>query len=127
MLKIAMLGIAGILTALFLKEVRPSYTVFISMATCLLIFFYAVSRLSYLADMLVNLKSYVAIQDSYLTSLLKIVGITYIADFSANLCRDAGYSAIAGQIEFFGKISILTISAPCAFGHHKRISGMRCR
>ena len=123
MLKIAMLGIAGILTALFLKEVRPSYTVFISMATCLLIFFYAVSRLSYLADMLVNLKSYVAIQDSYLTSLLKIVGITYIADFSANLCRDAGYSAIAGQIEFFGKLSILTISAPVVLARVDTISG----
>lgn len=123
MLKIAMLGIAGILTALFLKEVRPSYTVFISMATCLLIFFYAVSRLSYLADMLVNLKSYVAIQDSYLTSLLKIVGITYIADFSVNLCRDAGYSAIAGQIEFFGKISILTISAPVVLALLDTISG----
>lgn len=96
---------------------------FISMATCLLIFFYAVSRLSYLADMLVNLKSYVAIQDSYLTSLLKIVGITYIADFSANLCRDAGYSAIAGQIEFFGKISILTISAPVVLALLDTISG----
>ena len=123
MLKIAMLGIAGILTALFLKEVKPSYTVFISMSTCLLIFFYAVSRLSYLADTLANLKSYVAIQDSYLTSLLKIVGITYIADFSANLCRDAGYSAIAGQIEFFGKISILTISAPVVLALLDTISG----
>lgn len=112
MLKIAMLGIAGILTALFLKETRPSFTVFISMATCLLIFFYAVNKLSYLADTLTSLKSYVDLKDSYLASLMKIVGITYIADFSANLCRDAGYTAIAGQIEFFGKISILTISAP---------------
>ena len=45
MLKIAMLGIAGILTALFLKETRPAFTVFISMAACLLIFFYAVNKL----------------------------------------------------------------------------------
>lgn len=112
MLKIAMLGIAGILTALFLKETRPSFTVFISMATCLLIFFYAVNKLSYLAETLAGLKDYVDLKDTYLTALMKIVGITYIADFSANLCRDAGYTAIAGQIEFFGKISILTISAP---------------
>lgn len=112
MLKIAMLGIAGILTALFLKETKPSFHVFISMATCLLIFFYAVNRLSYLADTLTSLRTYVDLQDSYLASLMKIVGITYIADFSANLCRDAGYTAIAGQIDFFGKISILTISAP---------------
>ena len=44
--------------------------------------------------------------------LLKITGITYLADFSANMCRDAGYSAIGGQIEIFGKISILAISSP---------------
>lgn len=112
MLKIAMLGITGILTALFLKETRPSFTVYVSMAVCLLIFFYAVNKLSYLADTLTSLKSYVNLEDSYLASLMKIVGITYIADFSANLCKDAGYTAIAGQIEFFGKISILTISAP---------------
>lgn len=112
MLKIAMLGIAGVLTALFLKETRPSFTVFISMATCLLIFFYAVNKLSYLADILAVLRDYVDLKDSYLLSMMKIVGITYISDFSANLCRDAGYTAIAGQIEFFGKISILTISTP---------------
>lgn len=112
MLKIAMLGITGILTALFLKETRPSFTVYVSMAVCLLIFFYAVNKLSYLADTLTSLKSYVNLEDSYLAFLMKIVGITYIADFSANLCKDAGYTAIAGQIEFFGKISILTISAP---------------
>lgn len=112
MLKIAMLGIAGVLTALFLKETRPSFTVFVSMATCLLIFFYAVNKLSYLADILAVLRDYVDLKDSYLLSMMKIVGITYISDFSANLCRDAGYTAIAGQIEFFGKISILTISTP---------------
>ena len=47
-----------------------------------------------------------------LYALLKIVGITYIADFSSNLCKDAGYGAIAGQIEIFGKLSVLAISTP---------------
>lgn len=112
MLKIAIVGIAGILTALFIKEVRPQFTVLISMVTCLLIFFYAVNKLSFMADTLHTLQEYIHLKESYLTTLLKIAGITYVADFSSNFCRDAGYGAIAGQIEFFGKISILTISAP---------------
>ncbi len=123
MLKIAMFGIAGILTALLLKEVKPAFTVFISMAVCLLIFFYAVSKLSYLKDTLSGLKEYVDLGDSYLASLMKIMGITYISDFSANLCRDAGYLAIAGQIEFFGKISILTISTPIILALLDTIAG----
>ena len=51
------------------------------------------------------------------------MGITYISDFSANLCRDAGYLAIAGQIEFFGKISILTISTPIILALLDTIAG----
>ena len=35
-----------------------------------------------------------------------------MSEFSANLCRDAGYQAVAGQIEMFGKLSILVISMP---------------
>ena len=58
-----------------------------------------------------------------LASLMKIMGITYISDFSANLCRDAGYLAIAGQIEFFGKISILTISTPIILALLDTIAG----
>lgn len=112
MLKIAILGVAGILTALFVKEVKPQFAVYISMATCLLIFFYAVNKLSTVVETIQSLQNYISIKESYLTILLKIVGITYIAEFSASLCKDAGYGAIAGQIEFFGKITILAISSP---------------
>lgn len=112
MIKIAILGITGILTALLVKEVKPQFAVYISMCTCLLIFFYAVNKLSVVADMIQRMQSYVDLEEGYLTILLKIVGITYVADFSSNLCKDAGYSAIAGQIEFFGKISILALSTP---------------
>jgi len=112
MLKVAVLGITGILTALLVKEVKPQFATFISMVTCLLIFFYAVNKLSFMTDIMETLKDYINLKSSYFTTLLKIVGITYIADFSSNLCKDAGYSAIAGQIEFFGKITIITISAP---------------
>lgn len=122
MLKIGILGIAGILTAIFMKEVKPSFAVWISMTTCLLIFFYAVNKISFLTDTIQSLQEYVQLKESYLATLLKLVGITYVADFASNLCKDAGYGAIAGQIEFFGKISILTISAPIVLALLETIS-----
>lgn len=123
MLKIGIIGVAGILTAMFMKEVKPSFAVWISMTTCLLIFFYAVNKISFLTDTLQSMREYIQIKDSYMAALLKIVGITYVADFSSNLCKDAGYGAIAGQIEFFGKISILTISAPIVLALLETING----
>lgn len=59
-----------------------------------------------------------AIQDSlplnvaYLQTLMKIIGITYIAEFASDLCKDAGYQTIAGQIQIFGKLTVLAVSMP---------------
>ena len=41
-----------------------------------------------------------------------MVGITYIAQFSSGFCIDAGYQAIAAQIEIFGKLAILVVGMP---------------
>ncbi|MCC8136760.1 MAG: stage III sporulation protein AD [Clostridiales bacterium] len=112
MVKIACLGLSAVLLALFLKETHAPFSTLVSLAACLLILFYSVSRLSSVFELLDTISGYISEQKSYYKILLKIVGITYVADFSANLCRDAGYSAIAGQIEIFGKISILAVSSP---------------
>ena len=112
MTKIAVLGLTGILLAMFLKDTKPQFAVFVSMATCILIFFYVVEKLLYLSGTLKTIQSYINLKSAYFDTLMKIVGITYVADFSACLCKDAGYGAIAGQIEFFGKISVLALGTP---------------
>ena len=56
--------------------------------------------------------NFVQIQNSYILTLIKMLGITYLAEFSAGLCKDAGYSSIATQIEMFGKLTILVLSLP---------------
>ncbi|MCD7814668.1 MAG: stage III sporulation protein AD [Lachnospiraceae bacterium] len=112
MIKIACLGISAALLGLFMKEVHATFSELISLAACLLILFYTLTRLSSVFELMETLGGYISSQKSYFKILLKIIGITYVADFSSSLCRDAGYSAIAGQIEIFGKISILAISAP---------------
>ena len=48
----------------------------------------------------------------YLETLIKMTGITYIAEFASGICKDAGYGAIGSQIEIFGKLSILAVSMP---------------
>ncbi len=110
--KIACMGFAGVLLALLLRQSGSPYAELVSMATCLLILFYSVTRLASVLELLDVLKGYLTISDGYFKILMKIIGITYVADFSSSICKDAGYSAIAGQIEIFGKISILAVSSP---------------
>lgn len=41
-----------------------------------------------------------------------MIGITYISEFSADICKDAGHQAIASQIQIFGKLTIMAVSMP---------------
>ena len=112
MLKIGVLGICGMLTAIIVRETKSQFSVLVSITVCIVIIFYALLRLGTVANVLGELSEYLTLNSTYMEILMKIVGIAYIADFSASICKDAGFSAISGQIEIFGKIAILTISSP---------------
>lgn len=110
--KIALAGIMAVIIATLFKQGRTEYGIFISMAACLLIFFFGMGKLSSIFKAIAKIQSYLTVDSQYIKILLKIIGITYIAEFASNLCKDAGYSAIANQIELAGKLCIMAISMP---------------
>lgn len=61
----------------------------------------AVGKLEYLFGTLRQLKDSLPVEQEYLTTLIKMIGITYIGQFSAGICKDAGHQATAAQIELF--------------------------
>ena len=61
---------------------------------------------------ILKLREYLPLEEKYLTVLLKMIGVTYLAQFSSGICKDAGYSSIAGQIEIFAKLYIMVLSIP---------------
>ena len=48
----------------------------------------------------------------YLSVMLRMTGITYIAEFASGICKDAGCQTLAGQIEIFAKLTILSMGLP---------------
>ncbi len=110
--KIGVLGIAGVLLALILRKEKSEFSILISMVVCICIFIYIITKLQVIFDFTKKLEDMVSIDSAYIGLVIKMVGITYAAEFSANICKDAGYSAIAGQIETFAKMSILVVSLP---------------
>lgn len=123
-LKIAIAGIVGVLFAVQLRSIRPEYSMYIGLATCVILFFYGVSKLSVVVDTLNSIQNYIQISDVYIAVLLKIIGITYIAEFSSAICKDAGYQAVAGQIEVFSKLVILAVSMPILTALLETIDGL---
>ena len=114
--KISMLGIAGVLFGFMLKGTRPEYAFYVSFGVVILILMAAVSRLEYLYDLLKKMQSSLPIDDSYMTAILKMLGISYIGQFTSGICKDAGYGNIGNQIELFGKLAVMTVSMPILLG-----------
>jgi stage III sporulation protein AD len=82
------------------------------LAAGVLIFFYSAGKLRIILEAVRQIQSCIQMNQAYLTALLKMAGITYIAELASGLCRDAGYSSMGTQIEMFGKLSILAVSVP---------------
>ena len=108
----AVLGITAVALAVQLKPLRQEYSVYLILAAGLVIGFLSISRLELILDSVRAIGSQIRVKNIYLGTLLKMVGITYIAEFASGICRDAGFSALGTQVEMFGKLSILAVSAP---------------
>ncbi|MBD5497320.1 MAG: stage III sporulation protein AD [Lachnospiraceae bacterium] len=111
-IKIGLLGIIGVLLAGWFKGSKPEYTLYIGVGAAVLIFAYAVRFFYSLIARLLDLQAYMEGGEGYLGTLLKIVGITYICEFSAGICKDAGFAAVAGQIEVLGKLAVMFAGLP---------------
>ena len=110
--KIAILGIVGALLGIMLKGQKKEYELFVSLGVSLCIFYFLMSKLKLVVSVINRMQDYVELDTSYIAILIKMIGITYVAEFAVNLCKDAGYSTIASQIAMFSKISILLLALP---------------
>ena len=109
---IAITGIVAVLLAVSLKGMKGEYGTYLVMAAGFFIFFYGIGKLTTILDTMKEIQSYIKINSIYLSTLVKMIGITYIAEFAAGICKDAGYGAVGTQIEIFGKLSVLAVSMP---------------
>lgn len=110
--RIAILGIAGVLIALPFRKEKGEYSTFIAMAVCICIFVYLLTKVETILQFAERLQTMLTVDSRYIGLLVKMVGITYVAEFATNICKDAGYAAIGNQIEIFAKLSILVVSVP---------------
>lgn len=110
--KVAMLGLGGVLLAVFLKQQKQEYALYIGLGCAVCVLLFAVERLSVVMDSVRRLQNFISVDSSYVKALIKMIGITYVAEFASGLCQDAGYSSIGSQIEMFGKLSIIALSMP---------------
>lgn len=112
MIQVGIIGVIAAVLAVQLKGGKAEYGIYVSAAAGIILFSFIVDRLSIFVRTLEQIAPYIDMDAGYLGIMLKMIGITYIAEFSSGICRDAGYQTMAGQIEIFGKLTILALGMP---------------
>lgn len=123
-IKIALIGIAGVMIAFPIKSYKAEYGVYIGLAVCLLILTYSVNYFTQILTGMESLEKYLGENFKYLSLLFKAVGAAYVCEFCSGICKDAGYAGIAGQVETMGKMYILLIGMPMLFSLMESIQGL---
>ncbi|MGI6554039.1 MAG: stage III sporulation protein AD [Bacillota bacterium] len=115
-LQVVGLGFIAVALLTVLKQQKPEIAVLLSIAAGVTIFLFVLGKVSSIVQVLESLARSADVNNFYLTTILKIVGIAYIGDFGAQVCRDAGESAIASKVEFAAKVLVLIVALPIVVG-----------
>ncbi|GKX31921.1 stage III sporulation protein AD [Vallitalea longa] len=110
--QVVIIGIVSTILIVMLKKSNAEFSIYIGIAASIVILFIIIDKLSVILDLISRITGLININDIYIKILLQILGIAFITEFGAQLCKDAGQQAIASKIEMVGKIMILIISMP---------------
>lgn len=110
--KVIIIGLVASLIVLLLKDEKPEIALQVSLACGIVIFLYMISKLTVVIQAMQEIAARINLDVVYLNTVLKIIGISYLASFGVEICKDSGQNAIAGKIEFAGKVLIITLAIP---------------
>lgn len=122
--KIAMIGLGGVVLALMLRQQKSEYALYISLTAAILILVFSVNRLTIVMETIQKIEEYIHIDSAMIKILIKMIGITYVAEFATGICKDAGFGTLGSQIEMFAKLSIMAVSVPVLLALIETVEGL---
>ncbi|PYI55061.1 stage III sporulation protein AD [Paenibacillus flagellatus] len=111
-IQIVGLGFVVAILTLVLKEQKPLFAFLLAAITGIYIFLFLLGKISAIIRVLEQLAGQTNIDLMFLKTILKIIGIAYIAEFGAQIVRDSGLESVASKIELAGKVLIMVMAIP---------------
>ncbi len=95
-----------------LRQQRPEIAVLASLAAGAVLLVAALAALAPAISVLSGLATKAKVEHIYLDTVLKVIGVAYLADFGCQVCEDAGERALGRKVELAGKVLIMLMAVP---------------
>jgi stage III sporulation protein AD len=106
------MAIAGIFASMMIKKDKPEFSAMIIMLIGFYIALRVIAMIGNLMEEIGKWQTLIGDNTVYISLLMKLIGITYLCEFAANLCKDSGHMALGSHIELFGKVAVMASGFP---------------
>ena len=111
-LQIAGIAVSGMIMVSLVRAFKPEFAIYIVIATVIVILILCVTELTAVFQFLKSVYNDMSYGKEYFPIIIKVLVVAYLADFTAQLCNDAGETSIGSKVELAGKIIIFYLSLP---------------
>jgi stage III sporulation protein AD len=111
-MQVVALGLIVAVFAVLLRRERPEMALILALGFGVIVFLFVLNKLGAIINVFQDMTERAQVDELYLATLLKILGIAYIAEFGAQVCRDSGEGTVANKIELAGKVLIMILALP---------------
>ena len=118
------IALVALVFGIFFKQYNRTVALLLVLVSSLLVFWQSFSAVAEITDALKSITSGISEASSYIKIMFKVLGIALIAQLVADMCRDCGESALAGQTETAAKIAIIVVVLPLIQAVLKIVSGL---
>lgn len=115
-LKIAGVVLCEITVYIILRQYKPEFALLSQAASVVIILFMLTDEIKKAVESFSLFFGFLSSAEEYISVLLKILGISLVTQFTADMCRDSGESALASKVEFAGKVIIVAAALPVIEG-----------
>ena len=112
--KLAGFSIAAALLALTVKRQQPQMGLVISLTAGAMLLVWAAGQLEGVVQAAERLLQRASLQGEMMKMLLKVMGISYLTEFAAQTCHEAGEEGLGQKVTLAGKIMVLGLAMPLA-------------
>lgn len=118
------IALVALVFGFFFKQYNKTVALLLVLVSSLLVFWQSFSAFAEITDALKSITSGISEASAYIKIMFKVLGIALIAQLAADMCRDCGESALAGQTETAAKIAIIVVVLPLIQAVLKIVSGL---
>ena len=98
--------------AILVKSTKPELAFAVTIAGSIILLLFALEMFRGSIDIFTEIAETTGLNSTIVKTLLKMVGIGYIVEFSAGVLHDFGQDSLADKLIFCGKLIILVLAVP---------------